>query len=163
MDEIKFCSSSSVLENSLDQNVTIDSTIGPSDNLFDGRISTVSDRSCSFANLSVDELLHFSEEIADSDLMSWDFDVSTIQVKVVLRSLLFRLVDNTCRLEQIGVSRELFARFLLEVENHYNDNPFHNFFHAASVTHFACMLSNSVNAPLYLGTYILQKYFIECY
>ena len=99
------------------------------------------------------ELAISSAATSDEFLYSWEFDIHDVGDGIGVRSILFRLIDTTCNLESVGVSSEIFNRYLISVQENYHDNPFHNFRHAASVTQFACLLSKSLNLAESLGKY----------
>lgn len=103
--------------------------------------------------ISEADLLLVSMDIPDSDLFSWDFDVSIIENKACIRSIIYRLVERTCHLQSVQITPEAFIKFLGEVESFYHDNAFHNYWHAACVTHFTCMLCSAVNAQKLFGSY----------
>lgn len=82
-------------------------------------------------------------ELANIDL--WEFDVLKISSKEYLYASVFACFEKYVNFDEIDISRTKFAQFIVEVDESYHNNAFHNFYHALSVTHFTHMLIGATN------------------
>ena len=85
------------------------------------------------------------------NIFDWDFNVLEIMNKNVLLNVIGHVLESLDVLDNIGINRECLANYIRDVCEKYHENPFHNFHHATSVTHFSYMLIRSTGASRYLS------------
>ena len=85
------------------------------------------------------------------NIFDWDFNVLEIMNKNVLLNVIGHVLESLDVLDKLGINRECLANYIRDVCEKYHDNPFHNFHHATSVTHFSYMLIRSTGASRYLS------------
>lgn len=83
-------------------------------------------------------------------LMRWDFDVLLVPDKNALRQVIKKIFKYVFDFETLKIEEDRFDNFLIEIEIRYRDNPFHNFFHAACVTHICALLIIHTEAKLFI-------------
>jgi hypothetical protein len=79
------------------------------------------------------------------------FDVLKIKDQSVIRLLLSYWFQEACDLASIKVSRGALYEYIRHVSKMYRPNPFHNFQHCASVTHYAFVLIRESGCKSYLS------------
>jgi hypothetical protein len=80
------------------------------------------------------------------DLLEWNFNAMEISDKKVLVRIICKLFDTMFDFADLHIDRSAFEGYISEVSNKYHDRPFHNFQHAATVTHMTYMLMNATDA-----------------
>jgi hypothetical protein len=98
----------------------------------------------------------FLSGIAEEELFSWTFDVLKLETLPMVCSVAGNLFSSTFNLHDLSVHTDKFASYIITVQENYRDNPFHNFRHCVTVTHFACMLSKCMEVREKLG--VLQHF-----
>ena len=81
------------------------------------------------------------------DVERWSFDVTTLS-RDELCCLIFSLFDRLNLLDRCNVDRVVFFSFIKAVGAHYRDNAYHNWWHAADVTHSCYLLVRSLDGIL---------------
>jgi transcriptional regulator with GAF, ATPase, and Fis domain len=90
-----------------------------------------------------------------SHLFEWHFNVLNIKDKAALHYAVMSLLDKECNFLELNIDREKVFAYILEVDNSYLQNPFHNFYHAVCVTHFDYMLLNVSDAKTHLSPFMI--------
>lgn len=86
-----------------------------------------------------------------SRLFEWQFNVLNIQDKTALHYAVVSLFDKEFNFGELNICRKKVLAYIVEVDNSYLLNPFHNFYHAVCVTHFDYMLLNASHAKTILS------------
>jgi len=101
--------------------------------------------STNIANLSMALNITPKVSLILNKVDSWDqFDIFALDLETkghALSMLCYHLLDRYNIFEKLKISRHQFANYLKEIEEGYNDVPYHNKVHAADVlhaTHFFC-------------------------
>ena len=154
-------SSSEVLDNviaTLSKFPTVFPIHQPMKYLFDEIIVQLSNLKSQLVNPKKTRCLASTSEILQFDytreqLFSWEFNFlevpNTSTVRVLLGTMLSMMFDYS----ELKINSLKMHNYLLEVEKYYQDNPFHNLYHAASVTQVACMISEPMGAREKLGLF----------
>jgi len=97
-------------------------------------------------------ILNIYEPIyAQEQLFSWEFNMLDVESLTKVRCTVGNIFSMMFDFGALNISASALASYLLEVERLYRDNPFHNFRHAATVTHVLCLLSGPMGAREKLG------------
>lgn len=101
------------------------------------------------------ELLLYHMKVPDVDIQSLlndstpipDFSSFTFSPRIVNDQMSIRIslkmFENLNFIKKFQIRREKLARFVFTVQKGYRDTPYHNWWHAFSVAHFAyCLLYN---------------------
>lgn len=90
------------------------------------------------------------------DISSWDFDVMQFKTPSSLRSFAGYLLTSTFDLSAINVNPNTLAAFIECIQGTYHEtNPFHNFYHVTSVTHFLLLIFKASNALTNISPIVL--------
>ena len=73
-------------------------------------------------------------------LFDWDFNVLKMKSHDALRLAVISLFEKEISLAALNISHSQLCAYISEVDKNYRLNPFHNFYHAVSVTHFIYLL-----------------------
>lgn len=106
-------------------------------------------------NSSLVRLLGSTEEAMAGDIDAWDFDVMQFQDRAHLRGLVGHIFTRHFNLTELKIDPLVFASFVSEVQRCYHDNPFHNFFHVVTVTHFLLLLTRATGADEVIAPLLL--------
>jgi hypothetical protein len=79
-------------------------------------------------------------------VFDWDFNVLKMSNHDAMRLAVITIFEREISLPEINISRSQLYAYISEVDKNYRLNPFHNFYHAVSVTHFIFMLMRETGA-----------------
>ena len=82
----------------------------------------------------------------EHDVDGPDFDILKINDQSVLRLVVYHWFSKSSNLADLRISRGALSEYIREVSKYYRPNPFHNFQHAAAVTHYLFVLLNKIQA-----------------
>ena len=88
-------------------------------------------------------------------LFDWDFNVLKMKSHDALRLAVISLFEKEICLAELNISRSQLYSYICEVDKTYRLNPFHNFYHAVSVTHFIYLLMRETRARTILRNDLL--------
>ena len=74
------------------------------------------------------------------DICTWNFNVLDIKDKALLRKVIYQVFSLSVNFDDIGVDSKIFRNYVREAASLYKEVIFHNFYHAACITHVTFML-----------------------
>eukprot|EP01138_Halocafeteria_seosinensis_P011521 gb/GECG01011769.1/.p1 GENE.gb/GECG01011769.1/~~gb/GECG01011769.1/.p1 ORF type:complete len:549 (+),score=71.72 gb/GECG01011769.1/:1-1647(+) len=80
------------------------------------------------------ELSSFSTTVDDNKITSWDFDVLELEPHE-LRKLAWKIFSYWDLPKRFHIPQQKLESFIATSQDHYRDNPFHNFYHAVATMH----------------------------
>jgi hypothetical protein len=86
---------------------------------------------------------HVSEHHGKNELQNvnqWEFNALKLTTKEQLYNAILICFENFIDFNDIGIDKIKLMTYIVDVDSFYKNNPFHNFYHAVSVTHFTHML-----------------------
>lgn len=83
-----------------------------------------------------------------NEICTWGLDVLKIKTKGMLRRLIYQVFTLAVDLSLLNVDSKMLHDYIKEISGMYNEVIFHNFYHAACITHATFMLIRATDATI---------------
>ena len=144
-----------IITNEILQNMfNLSSIIIELENNYNGLLSRSSSE-YSIDNLVLNDLPIFDIDVVSKKMNDWNFDFFTIQHSIDLVIYTYFMFIDIFDFDNLKINLNSFYNCVIDISKKYNNNPYHNFQHAVTVTHFIYLIIKTVNLDKYLSKYKL--------
>jgi len=118
-------------------------------------LSSRSSSEYSFENLEFNDLPVLNVDLISKKMNDWNFDFFSFQNSMDLVIFTYFMFTDIFDFDNLKINLNSLHTCIIEISKKYNNNPYHNFQHAVTVTHFIYLIIKTVHLDKYLSKYKL--------